>query len=595
VIWQLERTMRDQPLLLDTSNLDILSVRTGNVRIPSDGPPRSLLDANDLSLMPTRFELGKDVPVLGAPLWIDLPAHVNVVEIYYRTTAQSAGLQWLSPAQTDDRRSPFLYTQGQSIMARSYLPCQDTPNVRFTYDARIHVPAPLRAVMAARAIEPSGPTRPVDAASPVSTFNFAMELPIPAYLVGLAVGELDFAPISPRVGIWASPTVLPKAAMEMGDLESMMQAAERLFGPYLWGRYDVLILPPSFPLGGMENPMVTFLTPTLLAGDRSLVSVVAHELAHSWSGNLTTNATWSDFWLNEGLTTYAERRIIEAIYGLPRAAMERALGRQTLEAELHSLAGEPQRQILAAGPNFALDPLDEISDVPYEKGALFLEALEHCVGRENFDVFFKQWINEHGFQSVTSRQFENAVETHLKGGESDKLRACGIDVGQWLHGPGIPESAPKATSLELQKIDLQSKNFSSGQTPAEGLETSDWNALSWLRFLKQMPDAIGSTKLAELDAKFNFSGQTNAEILGRWLELAALNHYSPGMQRIPDFLTTIGRRKLVEPIYRALAQSPADLATARSIFAQAGAGYHSLTRNTIESILRQAEVKYGQR
>src|ERR1043166_4918259 len=268
------------------------------------------------------WEHGPEHAVLGRPLFIRVAEGTTCVRIHYATSPEASGLQWLDPPQTAGKRHPFLFTQSQAIHARSWIPLQDTPGVRVTYTANVRVPAGLRAVMAA-GMEGNG--------------RFDMPQPIPSYLIALAAGDLDFRELGPRSGVYAEPSVVDAAAYEFADTEAMIAAVEELYGPYRWGRYDLLVLPPSFPFGGMENPRLTFATPTILAGDRSLVSLVAHELAHSWSGNLVTNATWSDFWLNEGFTVYVERRILEKLYGRARTEMEAFLGKRELVNEMKEL------------------------------------------------------------------------------------------------------------------------------------------------------------------------------------------------------------------------------------------------------------------
>ncbi|MGH9593638.1 MAG: M1 family aminopeptidase/hydrolase, partial [Bryobacteraceae bacterium] len=318
-----------------------------------------LLDTRGLTIQSVEhadsFELGPAHPILGAQLRIVTAVDTDWVRVYYSTSPSASGLQWLDAPQTAGRQHPFLYTQSQAIHARSWIPLQDTPGVRVTFTAKIHTPEGLRAVMGAASEDG----------------QFRMEQPVPSYLIALAVSDLGFRVLGPRSGVYAEPSLLDAAAHEFADTEAMIAAVEAMYGPYRWGRYDLLVLPPSFPFGGMENPRLTFTTPTVLAGDRSLVSLVAHELAHSWSGNLVTNATWSDFWLNEGFTVYLERRILEKVYGKPRAEMEAVLGRRELDREMAGLSENDR--VLHIDLN-GRDPDEGCTLVPYEKGALLLRT-----------------------------------------------------------------------------------------------------------------------------------------------------------------------------------------------------------------------------
>src|SRR5215213_5405445 len=402
------------PLILDTRALDISKVEASG-----DGK----------SFVETQFEIGPSDAVLGAPLTIQLPAGADRVRINYVTSPKASGLQWLEPAQTAGKRYPFIFTQSEAIHARSWIPIQDTPYVRVVYTARVRTPRELLAVMSAEN----------DARTPRDgDYSFRMTQPIPSYLIALAVGDLRFRPLGRRTGVYAEPPVIALAAREFADTEKMVAATERLYGPYRWGRYDLLVLPPSFPYGGMENPRVTFATPTVLAGDKSLVSLVAHELAHSWSGNLVTNATWSDFWLNEGFTNYIERRIIEAVYGRAREEMEAMLGRRSLEEELATL--EDRDEILHVDLT-GRDPDEGSTGVPYEKGALFLRHLEETFGRARFDRFIRGYFDHFAFRSITTTDFV----AYLKANLLDKYPelAARVPVEEWIYKPGIPQSAPR--------------------------------------------------------------------------------------------------------------------------------------------------------
>jgi aminopeptidase N len=375
--------------------------------------------------------------------------------------------------------------------------------------------------------------------------------------------------------------VLAKAAKELEDTEKMVEATEKLYGPYRWGRYDILVLPPSFPYGGMENPRLTFATPTILAGDKSLVSLVAHELAHSWSGNLVTNATWRDFWLNEGFTTYLERRIIEAVYGRDREEMEAALGRQTLERLLKEL--EPRDQILhvdLAGR----DPDDGSTEIPYEKGALFLRQLEGVFGREQFDTFLKAYFDHFAFQSITTADFVAYLKKNLL--DANPQLAAQIPLDEWLYQPGLPASAPQPTSDAFAKVETQANEWLQGKLPAAQLPVKDWTTQQWLHFLRFLPPQLSKEQLAELDRTFKLTETGNAEIAHVWLLISIRNNYEPAYPRLETYLTSIGRQKLIKPLYEELMKTPAGAARARAIFQKARPGYHPIAQTSVGKIVQ---------
>jgi aminopeptidase N len=516
------------------------------------------------------WNLGPEDPRIGAALTITLEPGATKVRVAYHTTDKSAALQWLAPDQTRDRKQPFLFTQGESILTRTWIPLQDSPEIRITYDATIHAPAPMTVVMSAEQLG-----RGADGA-----WRFHMPQAIPSYLIALAAGGLAFAPISERSGVWAEPSLVNAARDELSDTEAMIQAAESLFGPYRWGRYDVLVLPPSFPFGGMENPRLTFATPTVLAGDKSLVSLVAHELAHSWSGNLVTNGTWRDFWLNEGFTVYCEERIMERVFGLDRTTMERQLFRQDLEKEMRTL--EPWQQVLHPDLR-GRHPDDYFSSVPYMKGALFLRRLEAIFGRERFDQFLRGWFDGHAFQSAVTGDFVAYLKRELLDKEPQK--AAQIDLDLWLNKPGLPDDAPRDNSPALAKVDAQRDLFVQGAA-ADGLDTKGWVTQQWQRFIQGLPNTVSVDRLAELDRAFGFTASHNSEILCDWLVVAIQRQYPPANDRLSQFLMEVGRRKYLKPIYTELAKNPAGLERARAIYAKARPRYHAVAIGTIDRILK---------
>lgn len=516
-----------------------------------------------------RFSIGTADKILGAPLRIDIAPDTKFVRIRYSTDPTATALQWLSPDQTAGKQHPFLYTQSQAIHARSWIPLQDSPGVRVTYEARVHIPSGLKAVMSA--------TNCPD----TSDCRFVMDQPVPPYLIALAAGDLMFKPTGPRTGVWAEPSVVGKAASEFSDMEKMLEAAERLYGPYRWTRYDVLVLPPSFPFGGMENPRLTFATPTVIAGDKSLVSLVAHELAHSWSGNLVTNATWSDFWLNEGFTVYIERRILEELYGPQRAQMEAALGYQDLQGELKS--HPPADQILHIDLK-GRDPDDGATDIPYEKGALFLTQIEQAFGRQRFDAWLKEYFDHFAFQSITTEQCIDYMRKHLFKDKDGKVSpaAATIPVDQWINQPGLPASAPVPVSEAFRTVDRDITAWTGG---AE-ITTAKWSTQEWLHFLRGLPGQLDPAAMRRLDASYHLSESGNDEILDQWLLMAIRNHYKPAYPRLEEFLMTVGRRKYVKPLYEAL-----DLKEATAIYEKARPMYHPITQATLDSILAAKQAK----
>lgn len=545
-------------LVLDTRDLQIESAEAAG----SDG-----------SFAAAAFRLGARDPILGAPLTVELPPGAEQVRLRYQSSPHASGLQWLEPAQTAGGSLPFLFSQAEAIHARSFLPCQDSPAVRVTFEAVLRAPAGMVAVMAAENL-----SRPEES----GVFRFRMTRPVPSYLIALAAGSLAFQETGTRTGIWAEPSVVERAAWEFADMEGMVAATEALFGPYRWERFDALVLPPSFPFGGMENPRLTFITPTVLAGDRSLVSVIAHELAHSWSGNLVTNATWSDFWMNEGFTTYIERRIVEHVYGRERAEMEWVLGRQDLEEALTGAGGDPDITVLHT--NLAgRDPDDAMTQIAYEKGALFLLLLEQTFGRESFDRFLTAWFDEHAFTSESTAAFETYLRTRLLNTRPGAHEQLGVDV--WLYEPGLPGNVPVVLSAAYTRVEAAARDWLAERVATTDLPLSGWSFFETLHFLRALPAGLPAARLAELDAAFHLTDSGNAEIENQWLLIAIRAGYHQADVALRRFLLRMGRRKFLKPLYTELMKTPTGAVRAAEIYREARPRYHPIAQATLDAIV----------
>ena len=531
------------PLDLDTRDLRIFAVTS-------------------LSGAPLPFTLAAPDPILGARLRIELPAGSSGVRVRYATSPHATALQWLAPAQTAGGAQPFLFSQCQPIHARSVIPLQDSPAVRITVtSARFTVPARLRTLMAA-----AFQGRELHGDQAVDLFE--MPQPIPPYLLAFAVGDLVERPLSPRCSIWAEPSVADSAAHEFAEVERMLTAAEQLFGPYEWQRYDVLVMPPSFPYGGMENPRLTFVTPSLLAGDRSLANVIAHELAHAWTGNLVTNASANDFWLNEGFTVYAERRILEALEGRELSEMHAAIGRHDLELSLRRFAKTPELTLLRTALE-GVDPDEAYSNIPYEKGYLLLRRLEELGGRAPWDAFLRAYMSKFRFQSITTQQFLDFLEERMPG------LAARAHALEWIDQPGLPEDAPRPRSAKL--LDLQAL-AASGGLPLTALTPTEL-----LVYLQTLPASLSAEALQTLDARFGLSARKSLELRHTFV-LAALRAGLPGaVEAARRVALETGRMKYLRPIYQQLAKS--DRAAAERIFAEARVGYHHIARAVVGGLL----------
>ncbi|WJS96253.1 M1 family aminopeptidase/hydrolase [Flavobacterium johnsoniae] len=552
--WTIDNISKGNEIIFDENTLNITKVTLGDEE------------------KETKFELGKDVEFHGKPLHITIEPNTTKVNIYYSTTKDAIALQWLKPEQTADKKKPFLFSQGESVWSRTWIPCQDSPGIRFTYNAKVKAPKDLLAVMSA-----VNPQKKND----TGIYTFKQDKAIPSYLMAIAVGDIEFKAIDNRTGVYAEPSVLKSAAYEFSELGKMVNAAEKLYGPYRWGRYDVLVLPPSFPYGGMENPNLTFLTPGVIAGDRSLTSLLAHELGHSWSGNLVTNATWDDIWLNEGFTTYVEHRIGEAIFGKKEFDMQNVITNKELidnVAEYGDTNPDTRLKVSLTGRN----PDDGISQIPYVKGYAFLRVIENAVGRAKFDPFIKNYFDSHAFQSITTEDFIKYLNENLIKG--DKALADKIQLDNWIYKPGIPSNILPVSSAEFDAIDAIQKSWR--ETGVAGLSKKITTTAEKQHFIDHLPADINAKEMEAIDKEFNFTKGGNFIIKRQWFVQAIRHQYKAANPAIEQFLIGISRTGSVMMLYKEMVKTPEGKVWAKQVFDKAKSGYHATTIQAVEGVLK---------
>jgi len=553
--WTIDNLVKGKEIIFDENTLTISKVTLGEEE------------------QETTFQLGKEVPFHGRALHIAIEPNTTKVTIYYHTTKEAIALQWLQPEQTADKKQPFLFSQGESIWTRTWIPCQDSPGIRFTYTAKVKVPTKLVALMSA-----TNPTQ----RNANGVYTFKQDKPIPSYLMAIAVGDLQFQSIDHRTGVYAEPSVVAKAKWEFGELGTMVNAAEKLFGPYRWGRYDVLVLPPSFPYGGMENPNLTFLTPGVIAGDRSLTSLLAHELGHSWSGNLVTNATWDDIWLNEGFTTYVEHRIGEAVFGNKEAKMQDVLSRKLLYDNMEEYGpNNPDTRLKVSTAN--RNPDDGLSDIPYEKGYAFLQTIEAAVGRNKFDSFLTAYFKAHAFQSITTEDFVAYFKDHLL--EKDKTLSDKIKLEDWIYKPGIPNNVITPVSGDFNAIDSIQKVWRN--TGIKGLSHKIKSTNEKQHFIDYLPSDLTLAELTRIDKEFKFTAGGNFVIKRQWFIIAIQHQYSAAFPAIEQFMISTSRTGSLLSLYKTMIKTPEGKLWAKQVFSKAKAGYHLTTVEAVQNLLKE--------
>jgi aminopeptidase N len=543
-------------LILDTQDLNILTVS----ELSAD-----FFGATEKTkpIWVTRpFRLGKTDPKRGTPLFIDLAPSKEaklVIKIEYETTAKSRALRWRVPEGSKSKLPPFVYTVSGGIGARSWIPLQDTPQVRMNYKALIRTSDDLLAVMGAGndpKVKRNG------------NYTFVMTEKVPSYTLALGVGHLEFRPTGTRTGVYAERTVVKEAAKQFSDAEPLLETAEKLLGGYRWQRYDQLVMPNDFGVAGSAYPHVLFASPTLVAGDKGPTAALAYGVGHSWAGELVGIKTWGDRWLNESFSRYLQQRIVTAVYGQTSASLEAVMRARALSAALATCP--PNLQVLAG--NAQGPQTDAVcGDIIAEKGSLFLTWLEMKFGRERFDDFLHRYFDQFAETSVSTEQFTTYLQTNLLDPQPGLVTRA--EVQTWIWDPGLPADAPLPTSAAVTAIDAARADWISGRVPAAKLDTKTWVAQQWAYFLDGLPATLGSAPLAELDKAFALSASPNALIGAAWFGAVIANNDQPAYARLETYLRTVGRGDYLAPLYAALVKTPSGSEFAKRVYGLSRPGY----------------------
>ena len=517
------------------------------------------------------WEFDPEDDTLGQRLQLKGLENDSSFTLFFRTSPEARALQWMNASQTKGGKHPFLFSQCQAIHARSIFPCQDTPSVRFTYSAEVEVPSALRAVMAAE--QAKGQERS-------GHFVFKMPQPVPSYLFAIAVGDLVFRELGPRTGIYAEPEMIEAAAWEFAGTETTLHEAEKLFGPYMWSRYDLLVLPPSFPYGGMENPRLTFLTPTSILGTRGQTSLITHELAHAWTGNLITNATWQDFWLNEGWTTYAESRITEILEGKDAQELQSIYADKQMLELMERIGMESPKTCLKL-PDGEKDADSFTTAVAYQKGRNFLRECEMAVGRERFDAFIQKYMKSFLFQSLSTEGFLDFLKAELP----DVFEK--VNVQKWIYAPGMPEEWQKTQSRLYDEVEKALEDYKQGKRPSKE-QVKGWHRYQIMSFLQGLPKSIPVEDCKYFEDILELEKKNDDAFFSGFYAIAIESGYQEVWSRVEKFMGTIGRMLYVKPVMRAMIAADWSKDKARPLFESVKDRHHQITVHAMEELLKEA-------
>jgi len=550
--YQLEEPVSGS-LFLDSSKIDLRSAQANG--------------------QPIQYDFDEQDELLGERLHLQGLKNASSFTLKVATSPEARALQWLPAIQTAGKQHPFLYSQCALTHARSVFPCQDTPSVRFTFTAAVEVPKVLTAVMAAEQVG-------TEERGTIKVFRFKMPQLIPSYLFAFGVGYLSFRKLGPRTGVYAEPELIDAAAWEFAENEEKIVEAEKLLGPYLWGRYDLLILPPSFPYGGMENPCLTFLTPTAILGNRGQTFLITHELAHAWTGNLVTNATWEDFWLNEGWTTYAETRITEMLEGINAAELMAVFYEKILLQQMELIGmGSPLTRLKV--PLEDLDPEENVTYIPYYKGSFLIKEFEYVVGRERFDAFIQKYMETYQFQSLTTEAFLEFLKSELP----EVFEK--VNVQGWIYESELTEERRKPQSKLYDEVQEVLAVYRNGTRPTKK-QVADWHRYQTLSFLQALPKHIPVEDCKYLEEILDLEDKNDAGYYSYFYAICIASGYEEILSRVEEFIGRIGRLIYLQPIFRAMIASDWARPHARRILEGVRERHHKITVHVVDKLLEDA-------
>ena len=598
----------DKKQMLGTMEVkyEILSSEIPNVILDLKGPEIVSVEYvikneknEEKTMIPLTYEIYSEnvyKDSLGTPLKISLdnvkkniPDEYNKLSksktlmlcIKFITTENCTGIQFLTKEQTYTKKYPFMFTQCEAIQCRSLFPVQDSPSVKSIYKVKTSIPSPLTFLFGGIKKESY-----LDNKSNQNVTIFEQKIPIPSYLVAFVAGELEYGKISERCGVWTEVGLCKIACNEFKDAEKYVQIAEEYFNhPYEWEIYNLLVLPFSFPYGGMENPNLTFVTPALLAGDCSMSNVIGHEISHSWTGNLVTNKNWKNFWVNEGFTIFMERKLDSALLGEEMENLEAIVGNNELIADIKLLGLDSEYTKLS--PDFGgNDPDDGFSTVPYEKGYQFLIFIEKLIGKDNFREVMQKYIKKYRYKSVDHTAFKEVLEGLINEKLKDPKKIIDeINWDKWLYEKGIPSYKNDFSSKLLKEAEKLAEDFLQEKEDKSSVLKvfKEWHTnvkLAFLNYLLDNKNKIDEKIMKNLKNELNLAEEYNSEIKYMWYLLALDKKVEEEIPNIKKFLETHGRLKYVRPVYFAWIEK--DYNQAKEFFDKTKYLYHAFARRIIQ-------------